>query len=233
MLFKSEIVTQASGSVGGVTYSRNSAGMYRRARAIPTNPNSAAQQTVRNTFTSLAQAWNNVLTETQRDTWRNYAANSPITGKLGDPLLLSGQQMYIRCNAVRIRGDDTRVDDGPVLSGLIDLTPPITTVDQGLGTLSVLFSPFDGWANEEGGGLATQSSRFVSPGINFLRGPFRNWTNIQGAATPPTSPVSGTANAFLQEASDAIVGQKIAFRYVAFAADGRISAPQEQLATVE
>lgn len=232
MLFKSEIVTQASGSVGGVTYSRNSAGMYRRARAIPTNPNSAAQQTVRNTFTSLAQAWNNVLTEAQRDSWRNYAANSPITGRLGDPLALSGQQMYIRCNAVRIRGDDTRVDDGPILSGLIDLSPPLVDVDSGAGTISITFNPFDNWVNEDGGGLASQSSRFVSPGINFLRGPLRNYTNVQGGASPPSTPVTGTANAFLQEVSDAQPGQKIGLRFVAFRADGRISAPQELLVTV-
>lgn len=225
MKFKSEIVTQASGSIGGVTYSHNRGGMYRRARAIPTNPSSAAQVLVRQTFSELATSWRDVLTAAQRLAWTNYAANSPVTDRFGDPLLLTGQQMYIRCNSVRIRAGATRVDDGPTVYGLISLSvvtiiPVITT-----GALVIVFSNTDAWANDDDGGLVLQTSRFVSPAINFLRSPMRYLATINGdSVTPPTSPdTSHSANAFGQDVASAAVGQKLFARSVAFAGDGRIS----------
>lgn len=232
MLFKSEIVTQVSGSVGGTTYSHNSAGMYRRARSIPVNPNSAAQQTVRNNMSELAQAWNNVLTQAQRDAWDNYANLSPITGVLGDPLVLSGQQMYIRCNAVRLRAGAARVDAGPVLTGLIALTTPVATVDISDGTISVAYTNSDAWAGEVGGGLVIQASRFMSAGINFFKGPYRFSSAVDGAVVPPTSPETVTQNPFGQLVSAATAGQKCALRYTAFQADGRISAVTSELAII-
>lgn len=232
MLFKSEIVTQVSGSIGGTTYSHNSAGLYRRARSIPVNPNSAAQQGVRSNLTTLAQAWNAVLTQAMRDAWDNYATLSPITGKLGDELVLSGQQMYIRCNTVRLLGGIARVDAGPTVPGLIALTTPVATISIIAASVSVAFDNTDAWANVVGGGLNIQTGRFISPGRNFFRGPYRHNSTVAGAAAPPASPEDTVNNAFGQVVADATAGQKCALRYVAFEEDGRISATQTELATV-
>ena len=70
MKFKSALVTQASGSVGGMTFSRNRYGMYTRAKGLPVNPNSEFQQAVRQIFSGLSSAWNGVLTSGQRSGWR-------------------------------------------------------------------------------------------------------------------------------------------------------------------
>jgi len=43
MKFKSPILSQASGSIAGITFSHNRGGMYVRARAVPTNPGSPQQ----------------------------------------------------------------------------------------------------------------------------------------------------------------------------------------------
>ncbi|KKM06452.1 hypothetical protein LCGC14_1743870, partial [marine sediment metagenome] len=48
MLFKSGLITQGSGSIGGLTASHNRGGMYFRARTIPTNPATSFQTVVRN-----------------------------------------------------------------------------------------------------------------------------------------------------------------------------------------
>ena len=232
MLFKSEIVTQASGSIGGTTYAHNTAGLYRRARSIPVNPNSAAQQGVRANLTTLAQAWNAVLTQAQRDAWDNYATLSPITGKLGDELVLSGQQMYIRCNTVRLLGGIARVDDGPVTPGLIALTTPVATISIGAATVSVAFDNADAWAIAVGGGLNIQTGRFISAGRNFFRGPYRHNTTVEGAVIPPGTPEDTANNAFGQIVADAVAGQKCAMRYTAFEVDGRISAVQSELVTI-
>lgn len=232
MLFKSEIVTQASGSIGGTTYAHNTAGLYRRARSIPVNPNSTAQQGVRANLSTLAQAWNAVLTQVQRDAWDNYATLSPITGKLGDELVLSGQQMYIRCNTIRLLAGIARVDAGPTVPGLIALTTPVATLSIASTNVSVAFTNTDQWANEVGGGLNIQTGRFISPGRNFFRGPFRFNSNVAGAGAPPASPEDTTNNAFSQPMASATAGQKMALRYVAFEVDGRISAVQTELVTV-
>lgn len=225
MKFKSEVVTQASGSVGGVTYAHNRGGLYRRARSIPTNPNSADQQMVRGNLSTLSAAWRDVLTAVQRTAWENYAANSPVTDVFGDSMLLSGQQMYIRCNSVRLRAAAARVDDGPTVFGLIDLTAPLFAASIAATAMAVIFDVSDAWANDDDGGLSVQSSRFLSPTINFFRSPFRFLGVIDGdATTPPTSPADlGPNNAFGQPVADATVGQRVFGRFTAFAGDGRIS----------
>lgn len=232
MLFKSEMVTQVSGSIGGTTYAHNSAGMYRRARSIPVNPNSAAQQAVRATMATLAQAWNEIVTQAQRTAWDNYAALSPVTGKLGDELLLSGQQMYIRCNAVRALAGIARVDAGPTTPGLIMLTTPVATLSIAGPNISVAYTNTDNWAGEVGGGLNIQTGRFITGGRTFFKGPYRYLATVDGAGTPPTSPETSANNAFGQVLADATAGQKMALRYMAFRADGRISAAQTELVTV-
>lgn len=232
MLFKSEIVTQVSGSIGGTTYSHNSAGLYRRARAIPVNPNTAFQQAVRATFTTLALAWSQTLTQAQRDEWENYAVLTPGTGLLGDPLTLSGQQMYIKCNAVRILGALARIDTGPAIPGLEAYTAPVATASIAAGVVSVAFTNTDAWAIEDGGGLNIQTSRFLSPGKNFFKGPYRFSSAVAGAVAPPASPEDTANNAFGQAMGSAIAGQKLALRYIAMGADGRVSAVTSELVTV-
>ena len=50
MKFTSQVYTQASGSVGGLTYSHNRSGMYTRARSTPTDPASTLQLERRSNF---------------------------------------------------------------------------------------------------------------------------------------------------------------------------------------
>lgn len=232
MLFKSQVFTQVSGSIGGTTFSHNNAGLYTRARTIPVNPNSTDQQTVRGNMTTLAQAWGQTLTQPQRTLWENYAALTPVTGKFGDELILSGQQMYIRCNTVGLRGSVARVDNGPALPGFTQLTAPVTTISVGAATVSVAYDNTDEWATADGGVLVVQTSRFVSPSINFLRGPLRFLLAELGAVVPPTSPATAITNAFQQFVGSAVVGQKCGMRHVAFDATGRISGVVTELVTL-
>lgn len=227
MKFKSEVLTQASGSIGGTTYAHNRGGLYRRARSIPTNPNSAAQQTVRTNFGQLATRWNDSLSSSSRAEWENYAANSPTTDALGDPLVLTGQQMYIRCNSVRLRGGLTPQDAGPTTFGLADLSTVTIPVDTAVDEINVAFNNGDPWANEVGGALIVQTSRFYDGSKNYLKGPFRYLGKVTGAATPPTSPnLMAATNAFGQAPGDFAAGQVMFWRACAVRADGRLSAVQ-------
>ncbi len=73
MIFTSPLIEAGSGSVAGLTFSRNKGGNYLRGRAIPTNPNSPLQQAVRSIMSQLTANWLNVLTAIQRVAWETYA----------------------------------------------------------------------------------------------------------------------------------------------------------------
>ena len=127
MQYKSQLLTQASGSVGGLTFSHNAAGLVCRARSIPVNVRSTAQSGVRAPFGALAVLWQS-LTPAQKAAWREYAANVPLTGKMGDPIYVSGLNMFLRGNTPRLycQGGSHLVLDGPTTFSL-GATPLLDT----------------------------------------------------------------------------------------------------------
>jgi len=102
MKFKSALITQASGSIGGITFATGIGGMFMRARAIPVNPNTQAQNAVRSSLGALTSVWN-TLTSPQRNAWNAYAAQVPLPDTFGDPRLVSGFNHFIRSNSPRVR----------------------------------------------------------------------------------------------------------------------------------
>jgi hypothetical protein len=192
MLFKSQVYTQVSGSIGGITYSHNLGGLYTRARRTPVNPRSAQQQTVRDALTQLAASWSQVLTQPQRDAWKVYATNQPLINRLGDSINVPPLAMYIRCNVPRLQTGLPRVDDAPTIYTLPDFTLPVATVTAPT-TLSLAFEVTDDWVGEDDAALIVYASRGQSPGINFFAGPFRYAGSVLGnLAVPPTSPAAMT-----------------------------------------
>lgn len=217
MKYTSAIAATASGSMGGATASRNKGGQYFRRRAIPTNPSTPRQQVVRNGLAALSQAWSNTLTAAQRAAWATYAANVPKTDSLGNTINLSGIGWYVACNNARISAGKTTIAAAPTTFTLADLTPPSVTGVASTGVASVTFTNSDIWASAVGGFLVMQFSRPQSAGITFFKGPFRVGFVVAGAATPPTSPATGTMP-FAGAAGNTIFWQARALN-----ADGRIS----------
>jgi hypothetical protein len=86
-----------SGSVAGVTSSRNRFGQYRRTRAIPVNPNTAYQNEVRTNLSLNSLAWR-VLSDSDRSAWAAYAEEHPRTDSLGQTIFLTGFQMFVGIN---------------------------------------------------------------------------------------------------------------------------------------
>jgi hypothetical protein len=86
-----------SGSQGGTTYSRNRNGAYVRQRAVPVNPDSAKQRTVRTNITAISKEWS-LLSDAQRSAWSYAAANFPRQDSLGQTYTLTGFQFFMSCN---------------------------------------------------------------------------------------------------------------------------------------
>lgn len=220
MLIKSALLTQASGSIGGMTASHNAGGMYLRARTIPVNPQSAGQVAVRNALSQLVVRWGATLTQSERDDWDTYAFNTPLTNSLGDQVQRSGQQMYIRGNVARLQQGLPIADTAPTEFNLGTFTAPTFAVASGTGLISVTFENTDEWANEDDAQMVIAASRPQSPGITFFVGPYRVAGGIDGdGTTPPTSPTT-IAVPFPVSA-----GQKVFLTAKVTRADGRLSSP--------
>jgi len=221
MLFKSGVIASASGSFGGMTVSRGRSGMYMRNRSIPVNPASGAQVSVRAIFGNLSARWS-TLTAAQRTAWETYAGNVPVINKLGDQIFLTGQQMYVRCNATRQVTGLAVVDNGPTAMTGATLSATTASVSATGNTISVTFETTDPWVDEDDAALAVYISTDKGVGVNYHRGPYRLAGKIDGdSSTPPTSPDATLTSPFTHT-----VGNNTFFRFVAVRADGRISAVQ-------
>lgn len=221
MKFKSQVFTAVSGSVGGLTFARNKGGLYTRARAIPTNPNTAAQINARDALSTLVDAWTTFVTQAQRDAWDVYALNVPVVDVFGDPKLLTGQQMYIRSNQPRVRNGEARVDDGPTVFNLGTFTTPSIAISAASPSDVVIsFTNTDSWANALGGFLFAGASRGQNASIQFFKSPFRTIGSIDGDAAPPSSPATLVSD-FVYA-----LGQKVFATFRASQSDGRLSTAQ-------
>lgn len=218
MLFKSALVTAGSGKIRGLVASHNRGGQYFRGLTIPTNPNTAQQQVVRNSLKTLVARWQNNLTTVQRTAWQTYANNVQVRNALGDLITLTGQNMYIRSNVPRLQASIAVVDAAPVTFDLGSFTAPTLTLAAS-GTLgTVTFAAGDDWtaAAATTSGMLIYGSRQAARSINFFKGPYRfaaivnNTSGSAAFTTPFTNP--GT------------IGQMF-FQITVTRADGRLSSP--------
>lgn len=86
------------GKIGSLVFSRNKGGTYCRLRATPTNPNSARQQATRNWIGWCATSWESVLTEAEREQWREWAETHSSTNTLGQTVFLTALDWYTKVN---------------------------------------------------------------------------------------------------------------------------------------
>lgn len=231
MLFKSEVLTAASGSIGGVTYSHNRAGLYRRARSIPVNPTTGFQEQVRAEFTGLVNNWTTVLTPTQRAAWNLYGSNVPVPNAFGDAITLSGQNWYIAANTPRMQAatklapgqGTTLINNAPVIFDRGDFTTPGFTADVSSG-LIIAFNELDPWATQIGAQMYIYQSRPQNASINFYKGPWRLVGQVVGGDTPaPTSPLTISPVSVALQGYPFAVGQNIWLEVSVSRSDGRLS----------
>lgn len=219
MIFKSPIFAQASGSIAGTVFSHNQGGMYVRARATPTNPNSEAQQAVRDGLRQAVFAWSNVLTNTQRENWNTYAFNTPTFNRLGEATHKTGQQMFVRGAVSRLQAGLPLPVTAPSSFDLGDFTPPTSIVaDVSAQTIAVEFTDTDEWANSTDSALLIYMGRPQNATRIYGKGPYQLAHAVLGEpGTPPTSPATFTT------LFPFALGQRIFLKINSSMEDGRYS----------
>lgn len=120
------MVGQASGAIGASVFSHNRYGAYVRNRTIPVTSTTEFATNAKAVMSAMSQAWQG-RTAAQRAQWESWAANNPITDRLGDQRILSGIAAYCMLNA-RL----AHTAHAPIAS------PPVTPAPLGLATLSVV-----------------------------------------------------------------------------------------------
>lgn len=217
-----------SGSLGGLTASHNRGGAYLRRRVVPTNPNSIRQQDVRSNFGSLVQFWTNTLDATQRSSWTDYAASTPVTDVLGQALILTGQQMFIRSNVNRLILGFAIVGTAPLINNTGE---PVTaiTLFANVASPDISITAAIAGATSEAGDVLYWVSTPLNPTINFFKGPyqFMGSTPVAAAATTaPNTDLSVEAASPLTELGR--YGLRARIQYD----DGRLSQPFETILTL-
>jgi hypothetical protein len=182
-LFKSQNLTQASGSVGGLTFTRTPSGMVMRARSMPVNPRTALQQVVRNAFAQLAVRWVQTLTEDQRIGWADYGAAVTRRNKLGDQFHLSGLAEYQRANVPRVQAGLAIIDTAP---GVFDSGEPLDNfrLSQSITTpfaVTALWGAID----DTDANVLIYVSKPRNQSINFFKGPYQ-FNAVEAAEDTPT-----------------------------------------------
>ena len=185
-------VAELSGSIGGTTFSRNKGGGYMRKRAVPTNPDTILQQAVRTDFATLITNWTNVLTQGQRDAWNDYAEANPVLNKLGQSRLLSGQQWYVKLNAVLLQASIAPTNNAPTqeASPQPDPTLAITQADNTVNDMTVAFDDTQSWTSTDDAFMILYMGKPQSAGSNNVKVPFRLLAVFLGdSLLPITSPI--------------------------------------------
>jgi len=110
------IVSEARNKEGSVVFSRGPYGAYTRAWVMPDETPSARRTLVWDNFAIRAARWSTVLTEAQRQAWRDYALTHPRTDRFGNPQIWSGLHMYLSFNMIQVA----------IYGGFVDTPPPTT-----------------------------------------------------------------------------------------------------------
>lgn len=222
MLFSpGPLVSEARGSAGGTTASRNRFGQYLRQRAIPVNPDSPAQILARQRLNDLSTRFRDILTQAQRNAWNLYASNTVWKNKLGADVHLTGQNHFIRSNTVALQGELDSYDDGPTTFGIPDQEALwAVTASEASQEVSIAYT-FD--VDVDNLLYAFFTGRPYSPSRQYYGGPWRLLGTIVGdATTPPTSPEAFTSPYPIA------AGQKLAVYCRRLDVDGRLTEPFRQ-----
>ena len=111
-------------------------GQISRTLAIPANPRTAAQMTVRDNLSRVAARWR-ALTETQRAEWMATATAVKSTSRLGQNGALSGFQLFTKINCTLAQFGQDQVDTPPLRPQFADLAPQNLVITNTAGVIAL------------------------------------------------------------------------------------------------
>ena len=139
-------------------------GQISRTLAIPANPRSAAQMSVRDNLSRVAAKWR-ALTETQRAEWMAAASAVKSNSRLGQNGALSGFQLFTKINCTLAQFGQTAVETPPIRPQFPDLAPQNLLITNTAGVVALkLTCPTD-----PGDSTIVRGSKPVSQGVEVCK----------------------------------------------------------------
>jgi len=184
-------IIQLSGSIAGNVFARNRFGNYVRPRTKPVNPKSARQMGARILMMMLAEQWReSPMTDAIRIAWQTYANSVNWNNKLGEQVILTGFNHFIRSNAALITAGGSLITAAPTDLGLPSADPTFAVAGSAATQkLTLTLDITKAWALETGAYISVEMGEPQSASRNFFGGPWRNTGSIAGVdTTGPTPP---------------------------------------------
>jgi hypothetical protein len=115
------MIADARGKLGGIVYSRNTAGAYARQKVSPVQPSTAGQLNQRARLTTQTKAWGR-LTSAQREAWKSFSLTHKGVDIFGLAKQRTAQQMYMFLNLALASNGLGTINDPPVDLSVLALT---------------------------------------------------------------------------------------------------------------
>lgn len=240
MKFSSTFADGMSGSIGGLTASHNRSGQYFRTKGLVTNPNTIRQQAVRSIFGTLVQYWTNTLTAAQRALWDDYAANTPLIDKIGNSINVTGQNMFVRSNSVRLQIGGSIIAAAPLIYNTGEPVTSITAdTDSVPNTLGVTLAgtaldtsvAIAGEASDDGD-ICLYLGSTINPTRNYYKGPYQLAVAVTLPSGSAAELISTVLTSLLNSNGAPITGQTRGVRLRNMYDDGRLSQPYDAILPV-
>jgi hypothetical protein len=160
------MVGQASGAVGATVFSHNRYGTYIRRRAKPVISTSPYADNQKALFTAVSRMWND-LSFLNQAAWKTWAANNPVTDRLGERQILAGNAAYVRCTALLAAFDPDNITGMPPVASAPDaLTGISLNTDVGAGAFGITFTPTPIPAAQR---ILLRAAIVTSPGVRYVK----------------------------------------------------------------
>ena len=197
------IVSEVRNKIAATVYSKNASGAIIRNRVTPINRRSTGQTAQRQLLSSLASGWRG-LTQAQRDGWNAAAANFPQSDSLGQTVILTGEQFYVRCNANLTLINESLITAAPIPTSFPAITAAIASLT--VAAFTVGFTPDPVPA---GFTLVIRATRPLSAGKQFFAQSEFRFVQLAAAASASPANINTAYEAIFGDKTGQ-VGQKVA-----------------------
>lgn len=139
--FKSALLSAISGTINGLKFGHNPSGPWIAPFRPPTNPNTVAQQNVRQKLSATSGSFR-ALTSDQIKGWIENKGNFPLVDALGDTFIPSGQMVFNSLNLNLGTISEPAITDVPVPIAVPGFDLPFELVaDTTSNTWTITFTP--------------------------------------------------------------------------------------------
>ena len=205
MKVKYNFISDARGSINGMTASRNTYGQYLRTKVTPINPQTIFQQTQRALLAQISQDWRG-LTADERASFNSRAVEFSRNNIFGDSVPLTGFNLFVRLNLNLFSIGSPFITSCPLPTEIPSLTSLSLVASVGPATIIVSYAP----AIDADITMVVNSTPAISAGINFVKSQFRF---IRVAITADVSPLAIEAEWITRFGTFPPLGSKIFIQF--------------------